>query len=151
MASAHYPYFSFYGPDYDFWLSNGFNAFYLSVFLMKKNQNYIHYRDLILTLLALLVTYWFWRADEWLMVSLLFCFIGLASAWLRLVNHLFWKYVTKAMQWLVQPVLGTVIFCLALVPIGLLFQLFSRKKPVENTAFKLVDQRFDTAFFKRQW
>lgn len=118
---------------------------------MQKNQNYLHYRDLILSLLAFLVTYWFWRSDEWLVLSLLFCFLGLASARLRWVNHLFWKYVTKIMQAVVQPLVGTAIFFLALVPIGLLFQLFSRKKSVQNTTFKEVDQQFDAAFFKRQW
>ncbi|MFT5822756.1 MAG: hypothetical protein ACI8ZM_004013 [Crocinitomix sp.] len=116
---------------------------------MKETKN--QYRDLLLTILLLGITYWFKRWDELLIVALVFILLGLAIQQFRYLNHLFWKSITQLMQLIVQPIIGAVIFFFILTPIGLLSQAFKKKKVIKGSSFVKVDRKFTSDFFQKQW
>ncbi|NOQ72967.1 MAG: hypothetical protein GQ574_13240 [Crocinitomix sp.] len=116
---------------------------------MQETKN--QYRDLLLTVLLLGIIYWFNRWDELLVIALVFILLGLAITQFRILNHWFWKSVTQLMQLIVQPIIGAVIFFVILTPIGLLSQVFKKKKVIEGTSFVKVERKFTPDFFKKQW
>ena len=116
---------------------------------MKESKE--QYRDLLLTLLLLGIIYWFKRWDIVLIIAAVFIVIGFAIPQFRYLNHLFWKSITKFLQLVFQPIIGTLLFFLVLTPIGLLSQVFKKKKPVNGSTFVSVDRKFDIDFFKKQW
>lgn len=149
MVTAHCSHSRFYWFNHDFWISNGFNAIYLPYFLMKQDKN--PYRDLILSILLLGLIYWFKRWDVILVITLFFVLLGLAFKTFRLLNYLLWKSITQLLQLVFQPIIGGVVFFLVLTPLGLLSQLFKKKKADQGSTFVNVDRKFDIDFFKKQW
>lgn len=127
-----------------------FNAIYLSNFLMRFKFD-IYFRDLLISALAFALLYWFFPLYPILIIGGVWLILGLSFVALRKINHLFWDRLTKGMQWIVQPILGTLIFCLILVPVGLLWQGFKKKKTKQQTTFNEVNPTFDSDFFYKQW
>lgn len=111
----------------------------------------IYFRDLLISALAFALLYWFFPLYPILIIGGVWLILGLSFVALRKINHLFWDRLTKGMQWIVQPILGTLIFCLILVPVGLLSQVFKKKKTKQQTTFNEVNPIFDSDFFHKQW
>jgi hypothetical protein len=149
VAFAHYINSGFYWVNNDFWASNWFNPVHVSTFLMTENKN--QYRDLLLSLLLLGLIYWYKRWDEIIIIALVFILLGLAFSHFRFINHLLWKWITRFLQLVFQPIIGAMIFFVFLTPIGLLSQLFKKKKTYKDSTFVNVDEQFDQEFFKKQW
>lgn len=111
----------------------------------------IHYRDLLISGLAIGLFYWFFPANWILICGGTLLALGLIFDLIRKLNHLFWDRLTKGMQWIVQPILGTLIFCLILVPVGLMWRVFKKKMNLSNSTFRPVEKDLDADFFKKQW
>lgn len=127
-----------------------FNAIYISNFLMKFKFD-IYFRDLLISALAFALLYWFFPLYPILIIGGVWLILGLSFVALRKINHRFWDRLTKGMQWIVQPILGTIIFCLILVPVGLLWRLFKKKKNPSKSTFKRIETNLNLDFFKKQW
>ncbi len=149
MVIAHCFNIDFYWFDHDIRPRNWFNAIYLSANLVKQGKE--QYRDLLLTLLLLGVVYWFKRWDILLIIAPVFILLGLTISQFRYLNHQFWKLLTKVLQLIFQPIIGALLFFLVLTPIGLLSQVFKKKKPINGSTFVSVERKFDADFFKKQW
>ena|GEM_PF-3564756 len=150
LAYTTYSYSRVNGDHFDLWYCNGFNPIYLSYFLMNRKLD-IHYRDLLISGLAIGLFYWFFPANWILICGGTLLALGLIFDLIRKLNHLFWDRLTKGMQWIVQPILGTLIFCLILVPVGLMWRVFKKKMNLSSSTFRPVEKDLDADFFKKQW
>lgn len=111
----------------------------------------IFHRDLAISALAIGLIYWFFPHYFMLIIGGVVILLGLFFFSVRKMNHVFWDRFTKGMQWVVQPILGTLIFFLILVPIGLLWRLFKKKKELSNSTFRPMEQKIGSDFFEKQW
>lgn len=132
------------------WNRNWFNAIYLSNILMGFKFD-IYFRDLLISALAFALLYWFFPLYPILIIAGVWLILGLSFVALRKINHRIWDRLTKGMQWIVQPILGTLIFCLILVPVGLLWRLFKQKKNPSKSTFKRIETNLNLDFFMKQW
>ncbi len=138
------------GNYFDLWNCDGFNSIYLSDLLMN-NKLTIYYRDLLISALAISLLYWFFPTLWILIIGGSIVLLGLIFFTVRKLNHLFWDRLTKGMQWIAQPILGTLIFCLIVVPVGLMWRVFRKNIKTSNSNFRLIDRELDEDFFKKQW
>ena len=138
------------GNYFELWNCDGFNSIYLSDLLMN-NKLTIYYRDLLISALAISLLYWFFPTLWILIIGGSIVLLGLIFFTVRKLNHLFWDRLTKGMQWISQPILGTLIFCLIVVPVGLMWRVFRKNIKTSNSNFRLIDRELDEDFFKKQW
>lgn len=108
-------------------------------------------RDVFISGLGLGILYYFFLRTEVLVFGGIY--LSLCFFWekLKVANHQFWMKLTRIIQSVTSPMLFGAIFVFALLPIGLLFQIFNKKESQEDSTFKDVDQTIDASFFEVPW
>lgn len=108
-------------------------------------------RDVLISGLGLGILYYFFLRTEILVFGGVY--LSLCFFWeqLKVANHHFWKKLTRSTQFIMSPILFGAIFVFALLPMGLLFQLFNKQERAEDSTFKDIDQTIDASFFEVPW
>jgi hypothetical protein len=115
-----------------------------------SNQR-IRYRDIAISGLALLLLYYFLPGYAILYFGLVYLVLCLYVEPVRELNHAFWLSFTRVMQRVMNPLLFGAIFLVVLLPVGLLYRLFKRKKSAIKSNFVVVEQRNDPELFEVSW
>ena len=102
-------------------------------------------------LLLFFIFGWHWT----LIVSFVVGLIGIFSTWLSMKITWLWFGLAKILGKVVNTILLTVVFCLFLTPIALLFRIFNKDplliKKGYDSYFITRDITFDKVSFEKPW
>ena len=111
------------------------------------NQN----RDILISGLAFGMAYYFIRSSPIVIIAVAYMLTCFAFPRLKAVNHIFWSRLTLLLQSIMQPILFGIIFIVVVIPIGLLFRLFHKKKRFTDSTFEGMDQSKAVMDFEVPW
>jgi hypothetical protein len=107
---------------------NFIGALHLYVVLMKEKSRVKVLETMLVLALALGIVYWFTQQPIWLLVAMILAVIGLFIPWLAEKIHVVWMKMAQGMGFVMNKVILTVIYVIVLMPLSLLYKIFSKKK-----------------------
>ncbi len=122
---------------------------YLSIFLNMLNNNVL--RDFCLLLLFGLIVIIYTEKWIWGWGLLTFMILGLVLPQIQQYAQLFINMVSNGLQFLILPLIASIIFFLILTPIALVYRLYKKRSLNKSSSFVSVNVTFNDDFFKRQW
>lgn len=108
-------------------------------------------RDFCLLLLFGLIVIIYTEKWIWGWGLLTFMILGFVLPQIQQYAQLLINMVSKGLEFLILPLIASIIFFLILTPIALVYRLFKKKSLYKSSSFVSVNVTFNHDFFKRQW